>query len=137
MRHGVTLVEGQRCRKCGGPVHLSTYINDGIEFGFDARFCRACDLWLESACTDEDCEHCQGRPAAPSLIESHDEADEEDPYRGLGRNAYDHEMRLLNEAARALDMERELAEAKLETIATPADRFERAAVRRRSRSGSR
>lgn len=34
----------------------------------DAYFCKVCDAWLESQCTDSDCEFCPNRPEKPSMV---------------------------------------------------------------------
>src|SRR5438105_4770383 len=33
---------------------------------YDAKLCPACDLWLESRCSDSRCFYCRQRPARPS-----------------------------------------------------------------------
>ena len=34
--------------------------------GYDVVFCETCDIWLESACSDENCEFCRDRSERPS-----------------------------------------------------------------------
>ena len=35
---------------------------------YDAHYCEACDIWLESQCSDPNCEFCQDRPDKPSQV---------------------------------------------------------------------
>lgn len=34
----------------------------------DALYCSDCDIWMDSACDDLDCEYCPERPELPSQI---------------------------------------------------------------------
>jgi hypothetical protein len=45
------------CRSCGG---VTVYHEK-----YDAAFCPACNLWLESQCSDSFCSYCRGRPRTP------------------------------------------------------------------------
>lgn len=58
------------CKICGKYASYSESIHDLYceEFGFDARFCVHCDVWLESNCGDSGCEFCGGRPSRPSEV---------------------------------------------------------------------
>ena len=35
---------------------------------FDARYCPECRVWLESKCSDNDCEYCSTRPDVPPML---------------------------------------------------------------------
>jgi hypothetical protein len=52
---------------------LLVSVNSDERVGYDAKFCRRCDIWLEGACGDRGCEFCARRPERPSLV----------PYRDL------------------------------------------------------
>lgn len=39
---------------------------------WDAYYCETCDVWIEGACSDPQCEFCSGRPKKPSLEEKPD-----------------------------------------------------------------
>ncbi len=45
------------CNRCGQPFEMN--------WDFDALFCRNCNRWAESACSDPDCRFCAKRPAKP------------------------------------------------------------------------
>ena len=45
------------CNRCGQPTELN--------WDYDARFCRRCNRWIESACGDVNCPYCADRPAKP------------------------------------------------------------------------
>lgn len=66
-RHGVAPLG--TCPRCGGDALYSTFEITPWIRGYDARFCPACDVWLESECSREDCEYCRKRPLRPSLVE--------------------------------------------------------------------
>lgn len=36
----------------------------------DAYYCESCDAWLETKCTDPDCEFCYTRPERPSEVDN-------------------------------------------------------------------
>ena len=42
----------ERCLICDQAVWVSGYENNRHHVGYDAKFCRACDTWLESTCPD-------------------------------------------------------------------------------------
>lgn len=42
---------------------------------YDAKFCRRCDRWLETRCSDRGCEFCAKRPTRPSLAADLDPAE--------------------------------------------------------------
>ena len=50
-------VDDELCATCGA---RRMYYDD-----FDAYFCAACNVWLESACPDPECARCQSRPGTP------------------------------------------------------------------------
>ena len=58
----------ERCLICDQAVWVSGYENNRHHVGYDAKFCRACDTWLESTCPDPRCQYCSRRPNRPSLI---------------------------------------------------------------------
>lgn len=47
-----------KCEKC-----LATGFYDSM---YDAYYCKACDEWLEKACSDHNCYFCNKRPDHPS-----------------------------------------------------------------------
>ena len=47
----------EECEKCGNLVIWSMYE--------DATFCPKCNVWLEPACSDPNCETCKGRLEKP------------------------------------------------------------------------
>ncbi len=49
---------GDKCPHCGEQVEYAEEC--------DAYFCKACDVWLEPKCHDEDCSTCNCRTAKPS-----------------------------------------------------------------------
>jgi len=49
---------GGRCSVCG---RVERYF-----FKYDALCCFTCDEWIESSCSDPDCEFCASRPDYPS-----------------------------------------------------------------------
>ena len=64
--HGMVVVDGQRmygfiddepCPQC---QQFRIYHED-----FDACFCAACNLWLETACDGPSCDYCRNRPVQP------------------------------------------------------------------------
>jgi len=34
----------------------------------DAYYCESCDVWLEKACNDPECDYCHERPEKPSML---------------------------------------------------------------------
>lgn len=48
------------CDQCG---QLSKYSKK-----YDSWYCSHCNLWLEVACDDPDCEYCKNRPEFPKKI---------------------------------------------------------------------
>lgn len=54
-------IDGERhCNMCKS--HLVFYDD------FDAYFCPKCNNWMESKCTDSECEFCSSRPDRPLAI---------------------------------------------------------------------
>ena len=47
----------QFCNRCGQPIEMN--------WDFDALFCRGCNRWIESTCSQPDCGFCRPRPANP------------------------------------------------------------------------
>ena len=63
---------GARCRHCGRLAWYSYYGQTAQSWGWDAKFCKACDVWLEGTCgctDDAPCCYCNFRPARPSLVQ--------------------------------------------------------------------
>lgn len=52
------LARNRSCRFCG--FTPAVYLDD-----HDAYACPKCRKWLESACSDPDCNYCRNRPAEP------------------------------------------------------------------------
>ncbi len=50
-------IDEQLCPKCQQPRIYSDV--------YDAYFCPQCNMWLESACSDPNCEYCRNRPEKP------------------------------------------------------------------------
>lgn len=54
-------VSDEKCTKCGqNKVYYDKY---------DTLFCPDCNVWLESRCSDPNCENCSTRPDKPLPIE--------------------------------------------------------------------
>lgn len=34
---------------------------------YDAMYCEKCNVWLEEACSDSNCEYCSERPEKPNM----------------------------------------------------------------------
>lgn len=47
----------QFCNRCGQPIEMN--------WDFDAHFCRGCNRWTESTCSQADCRFCRPRPPKP------------------------------------------------------------------------
>lgn len=45
------------CNRCGQATEMN--------HDFDALFCRGCNRWIESKCSNPDCQFCARRPARP------------------------------------------------------------------------
>lgn len=45
---------------CDHPTRMLCDVNDAV-------FCPDCDVWLETVCSDPDCDYCRRRPERPSL----------------------------------------------------------------------
>jgi hypothetical protein len=53
-------IHDDKCVTCGqNKIYIDNY---------DALFCPSCNMWLESPCTDLDCEYCKARPKSPLPI---------------------------------------------------------------------
>ncbi len=57
----------QRGRIC---VNCNSKLERSLEC--DAKFCRACNVWAESICSDEGCNFCKIRPDTPKTIKASD-----------------------------------------------------------------
>ena len=55
--HDPEIVPNERCRSCKAQVYYKHL--------YDAKYCRQCNQWLESACLDFDCVACNERPFRP------------------------------------------------------------------------
>ncbi len=59
----------QFCPRCGARSYYSPYVMEGSgDVGYDARFCIACDVWLESSCGGGPECPCGSRPHRPSEV---------------------------------------------------------------------
>ena len=56
------------CIECDESIWVSGYQNNHRYVGYDAKYCRSCDTWLDSTCPDPICQYCSRRPRRPSLI---------------------------------------------------------------------
>jgi hypothetical protein len=45
------------CNRCGQPIEL--------DWDYDAHFCRSCNRWIDSKCSDPQCSYCSKRPVRP------------------------------------------------------------------------
>lgn len=48
-----------KCPFCGSRIKYSD--------NYDAKYCHFCDVWLESVCSDPNCEFCSQRPMRPQI----------------------------------------------------------------------
>lgn len=48
------------CKKCGTKGSYSWW-----DDGYDAYFCKQCNEWIDSKCSDPECEFCKDRPERP------------------------------------------------------------------------
>ena len=67
-KHVVSRVTHKTCPHCGVPAWYSGFQQDEDAWGWDAYFCKVCDVWQERCCSQNACELCCGRPARPSGV---------------------------------------------------------------------
>jgi len=58
----------EACVICGQNILYSSDVNNEQYVGYDAKFCKRCDRWLEGTCEDPLCKYCPDRPPKPSLV---------------------------------------------------------------------
>ena len=54
-------VKDNLCSKCGTLVSYNEQ--------FDTYYCKKCNVWLEPACSDKNCEYCSKRPKKPKVTQ--------------------------------------------------------------------
>ncbi len=57
-------MEKVRHKRCGCAEHWGA---EKYSDKYDAIYCKQCDKWLESKCSDLHCEFCFDRPRKPSM----------------------------------------------------------------------
>lgn len=59
-------LEKEICTICNQKsIYYSSYFN-----GYDAKYCKNCNIWLESSCDHAECEFCKDRPKHPKDIKT-------------------------------------------------------------------